>query len=175
MEQKGLLIVFTGDGKGKTSAALGLAIRALGHGMRVGMVQFIKDPRLKSGEQEAMSLFGDKFSLHTMGKGFVYDEENDRVHRENALAAWQFASEQILSGRYELIILDEISYLFSLGFLPVETVWHVLEKRSVSLHVCMTGRLIPDFFLQKADLVTEMIEKKHPYNEGLRNIKGIDY
>jgi cob(I)alamin adenosyltransferase len=180
MNRKGLLIIFTGKGKGKTTAALGLALRALGHGQRVCSVQFVKSARRVSGEREAVKIFGDRFEIHALGEGFIFEHGHNERHREAALSAWVFASQKIGSGDYDLVILDEISYLLTLNYLTAEAVWEVLEKRPPQVHVCMTGRDMPAFFIERADLATMMEEIKHPFQSkdgpaGTRNIQGIDY
>jgi cob(I)alamin adenosyltransferase len=172
---KGIVIVFTGPGKGKTTAALGAALRLLGHGGRVCLVQFVKSRRSRSGEYEAARAFGERFEIHTLGRGFIFDEKDTTPHRQAAREAWHLAQKKMASGRYVLVILDEIAYALTYGYLPITDVLEALRKRPAAGHVCLTGRDMPQEVVEAADLVTVMEEKKHPYHQGRKNIKGIDY
>ncbi len=176
-EPKGLLIVYTGPGKGKTTCALGTAFRAVGQGLRVLMVQFIKGS-WHYGELDAAHMLGvDKLEIRAMGRGFVKvggaetDPEDVRLCEE----AWEFARQQINSGRYDLIVLDEINYVISYKMLDVEKVVDTLAKRPEQLHVICTGRSAHPKLVELADLVTEMKEVKHPYAKGILAQRGIDY
>ena len=176
-EGKGLLIVYTGPGKGKTTCALGTAFRAVGQGLRVMMVQFIKGS-WHYGELDAAKLLGDdKIEIRPMGRGFVKvggaptDPEDVRLCEQ----AWQFALEQISSGRYDLVILDEINYVISYGMLDPEKVVAALAARPEQVHVICTGRNAHPRLVELADLVTEMREVKHPYTKGILAQRGIDY
>lgn len=176
-ETKGLLIVYTGPGKGKTTCALGTAFRAVGQGLRVLMVQFIKGS-WHYGELDAAKLLGDdKFELRPMGRGFVKvggaetDPEDIRLAEE----AWNFAREQIASRKYDLVILDEINYVIGYGMLQVEPVLKALAGRPEGVHVICTGRNAHPKLVEQADLVTEMREVKHPYRQGILAQRGIDY
>jgi len=176
MEPKGLLIVYTGPGKGKTTCALGTAFRAVGQGLRVLMVQFIKGS-WHYGELDAAQMLGaDKLEIRAMGRGFVKvgaeaDPEDIRLCEE----AWEFARQQMNSGKYDLIILDEINYVISYKMLDVEKVADALAKRPEQLHVICTGRNAHPKLVELADLVTEMKEVKHPYTKGILAQRGIDY
>jgi len=176
-EGKGLLIVYTGPGKGKTTCALGTAFRAVGQGLRVLMVQFIKGS-WHYGELDAAKLLGDdKFEIRPMGRGFVKvggaetDPEDVRLCEQ----AWQFGLEQITSGRYDLVVLDEINYVISYGMLDPEKVAAALAARPEQVHVICTGRNAHPRLVELADLVTEMREVKHPYTKGILAQRGIDY
>jgi len=176
-EGKGLLIVYTGPGKGKTTCALGTAFRAVGQGLRVLMVQFIKGS-WHYGELDTAKLLGDdKIEIRPMGRGFVKvggaetDPEDVRLCEQ----AWQFALEQIYSGRYDLVILDEINYVISYGMLDAEKVVAALASRPEQVHVICTGRNAHPRLVELADLVTEMKEVKHPYTRGILAQRGIDY
>ncbi len=174
--KKGLIIVHTGPGKGKTTAALGLAFRAIGSGLRVLMVQFIKGS-WHYGELDTAEMLGkDKFEIRPMGKGFVkLGGEVDPEHRQAAEEAWAFAREKIFSGQYDMIILDEINYAISYRLLKVEAVVEALKQKPEGLHVVLTGRNAHAQVVELADLVTEMREVKHPYQKGIDAQRGIEY
>jgi cob(I)alamin adenosyltransferase len=174
---KGLLIVYTGSGKGKTTCALGTAFRAIGQGLRVLMVQFIKGS-WHYGELDTAKILGDdKIEIRPMGRGFVKvgsgetDPEDVRLCRE----AWEFGREQIYSGKYDLVILDEINYVIGYKMLEPEPVLEALAKRPEGVHVICTGRNAHPKLIELADLVTEMREIKHPFSQGILAQRGIDY
>jgi cob(I)alamin adenosyltransferase len=175
--EKGLLIVYTGPGKGKTTCALGAAFRAVGQGLRVLMVQFIKGS-WHYGELDAAKLLGDdKFEIRPMGRGFVKiggvetDPEDIRLAQE----CWEAGRAAIYSGNYDLVILDEINYTISYKMLDAEKVVEALKKRPEQVHVICTGRNAHPRLVEEADLVTEMKEVKHPYAKGILARRGIDY
>lgn len=172
-ESKGLILVNTGDGKGKTTAALGMAMRALGHGLRVRMIQFIKG-KWKTGELKAAQSFPN-FKLSNMGKGFTWDSKNIEDDLERIHDAWEAGKEAIYSGEYHLVILDEINYVLDYEFLPVEEVVDVLNRKPPQVHVVLTGRNAPPQIVAIADLVTEMKAIKHPYGKGVRAQRGIEF
>jgi len=176
-EEKGLLIVYTGPGKGKTTCALGTAFRAVGQGLRVLMVQFIKGS-WHYGELDAAKMLGDdKFEIRPMGRGFVKvggaetDPEDIRLCEE----AWTFGRAQIESGKYDLVVLDEINYVISYKMLDAEKVVAALAARPERVHVICTGRNAHPKLVEAADLVTEMRELKHPFTKGILAQRGIDY
>lgn len=171
---KGLIIINTGNGKGKSTAAFGAMLRACGQGLRVCVVQFIKGT-WKYGEMEAVKRFSDLVDFFVIGKGFIFDNENSEEHKTAAKEAWGKASAAILSGAYDLIILDELTYIANYDFVPVGEIISVLNRRSPSLHVIITGRKAPPDLLAMADLVTEMTEIKHPYHQGVKAQKGIEF
>src|SRR5580700_4146082 len=137
-KKKGLIIVHTGDGKGKTTAALGMALRACGYGMRVIMLQFFKG-KWKVGELRSAPKLGT-FEIHPMGKGFTWESKDIEVDKAMVRDAWRAAEEKITSGNYDVVILDEINYALSYGFLPVEDIVNFLKTKPFMLHVILTGR-----------------------------------
>ncbi|MGI6637708.1 MAG: cob(I)yrinic acid a,c-diamide adenosyltransferase [Desulfobulbus sp.] len=174
MDTKGLLIVFTGDGKGKTTAALGMAMRSAGHDLPVCIIQFIKGGWVY-GEIEAVKHFPDLIDLHVMGRGFTWKSDNLEEDRRLALEAWGFAREIIDSGRYHMVILDEFTYLLHYKMLELDLCLDVLDKRKPEQHVVITGRHAPEPLLAKADLVTEMQVIKHPLRAGVKAQPGIEF
>lgn len=172
--EKGLLIVHTGNGKGKTTAALGLAMRALGHEQKVCVIQFIKGS-WKYGELLSAKRFEDLLDFHVMGNGFTWTSKEIRKDQELARQAWSFAKEQILSDKYQLVILDELTFLMKFGFIRQAEVVEVLNKKREDLHVVVTGRDAPQALIDAADLVTDMIEMKHPFKNGIKAQKGIEF
>jgi cob(I)alamin adenosyltransferase len=169
----GLLTVFTGEGKGKTTAALGMAVRALGHGMRVCMVQFVKGT-WKTGEWDALKRFDD-MEVHVVGRGFIYGDDDISRDREAAVEAWQRAKQLLRSREFDMLILDELTYLLKYEMVDEKEVCTALEDRRKDLHVVITGRDAPACLLQRADLVTDMREVKHPHSSGVKAQKGIEY
>ncbi len=175
--RKGLIIIHTGPGKGKTTAALGTAMRAVGQGMKVLMVQFLKGS-WHYGELEAAHMLGDdRFKLLPMGRGFekIGAEKPSPEAIKLAHDAWQFAAAQIRSGEYDLVILDEINYAISYKMLSPELVVEGLKAKPEMVHVILTGRNAHPSLIELADLVTEMREVKHPYQKGILAQKGIEY
>jgi cob(I)alamin adenosyltransferase len=181
-KRRGLIIVYTGDGKGKTSAALGAALRALGHGWRVLVIQFFKgDWPVVYGELEMAKRLHPQLEVLQLGRGFVKimgDKKPFEEHVEAAQAALQLTQERILSGRYEVVILDEINY--ALGYLDfklidLKDVLELLRVKPPELHLILTGRNAPPEVIEMADLVTEMREVKHPMKRGIPAQQGIDY
>ena len=171
--KKGLIIVHTGDGKGKTTAALGIALRACGYGMKVIMLQFFKG-KWKYGELRSAPKLGT-FEIQPMGQGFTWESKDVEVDKAMVRTAWQAAKEKILSGNYDVVILDEINYALSYGFLPVEDIVDFLTKKPPMLHVILTGRDAKQEIIEIADLVTEMRQIKHPFEHGISAQKGIEF
>jgi cob(I)alamin adenosyltransferase len=172
-KRKGLLIVYSGQGKGKTTAALGLVFRALGRGMRVGVVQFIKG-KWKTGERAfAEKLPGLEF--HVMGLGFTWESDDLSRDREAARVAWGVARDFIQSGERDVVVLDEMTYAFHYGFIALDDVLAALRARPAHVHVVVTGRNAPEALVEAADLVTEMKPIKHPYQQGIPAQIGIDF
>jgi cob(I)alamin adenosyltransferase len=172
-KQRGLLIVYTGHGKGKTTAALGTVFRALGRGMRVAVVQFIKG-KWKTGERTfAETLPGLEF--HVMGKGFTWESDDLSRDKAAACAAWDAARRFIESKERDLVVLDEITYAFHYGFLALDDVLATLRGRPQNVHVIVTGRNAPEALIEAADLVTEMRAVKHPFEQGVPAQIGIDF
>ena len=176
-EAKGLLIVYTGPGKGKTTCALGTAFRAVGQGLRVLMVQFIKGS-WHYGELDAAKMLGDdKFEIRPMGRGFVKvgSAETDPEDIRLAQECWETGRTAIYGGKYDLVILDEINYVINYKMLDAAQVAEALKGRPEHVHVICTGRNAHPLILEQADLVTEMKEVKHPYAKGILAQRGIDY
>ena len=172
--RKGLVIVNTGNGKGKTTAALGLLMRSWGQNLRVVMLQFMKATTGKWGEIRAAQQMG--VEIIPGGKGFTWMSKNIQEDREAAQACWQASKEKITSDQYDVIILDELTYTFKYGWINVEDVIHTLQQRNPALHIVITGRNAPQELIEYADLVTEMREIKHPYKlQGVRAQKGIEF
>ena len=174
--RRGLIIVNTGPGKGKTTAAMGTALRAGGNGMRVLMLQFLKGSS-HSGELDAVQAFGNNFIMKQMGRGFVKvggaetDPEDVRLVEE----AWVEAEKAILSGQWDLVILDEINYAISYKMLDPQKVVDALKKKPEMVHVILTGRDAHPSIIEIADTVTEMCEIKHAYQMGIKAQRGIEY
>lgn len=171
-ETRGLVLVNTGNGKGKSTAAFGVAMRAMGQGLTVSIIQFIKG-KWKSGELRTAEALG--LECMPMGKGFTWESKNIEEDKAMMRQAWSVASEKILSGQYDLIILDEINYVLGYGHVPVDEVVRVLQSRPSHVHVVLTGRNAPDEIVSIADCVTEMRDVKHPYRSGITAQKGIDF
>lgn len=173
---RGLLIVFTGNGKGKTSAAMGVALRAVGQGLRVLMIQFIKGS-WHYGELDSSKMLNGQFEIRPMGRGFVKvgtekpDPEDVRLVEE----AWKTGVEAMHSGNYDLVIFDEINYAVNYGMLPISHVIADLAARPEHLHVICTGRNAHSDLVEAADLVSEIKEIKHPFHKGILAQRGIDY
>jgi cob(I)alamin adenosyltransferase len=174
---KGLIIVYTGSGKGKTTAALGIALRAVGHGMKVGMIQFIKG-EWYYGELTSAKRLEPEFDLVAAGKGFVgiIDDDHDvQDHRNAAKVALEFAKKKMIDKKYDILILDEINYATNLGLVSVGEVTNLVTLKPEELTLILTGNHAPREIMDLADLVTEMIEIKHPYRLGIKAKKGIDF
>lgn len=172
--KKGLLIVNTGDGKGKTTAALGVMLRAWGRGMRVGMFQFLKSGSADYGEYRAAQKLG--IEIVPLGDGCSWESKDWDASRAVNLAAWETVKEKIVGGGYDVLALDEFTFFFHFGWLDVaETVRWILYNKPPDLHLIITGRYAPQELISAADLVTEMVEVKHHYKEqGLTSLPGID-
>ncbi|MEW6137384.1 MAG: cob(I)yrinic acid a,c-diamide adenosyltransferase [Thermodesulfobacteriota bacterium] len=172
--RKGLLMVFTGNGKGKTTAALGQAFRALGHGMRVCFIQFVKGSR-KCGELDAAARFSDLLEIHVFGRGFLWESDDLAKDEEVAKQGWEFAKQQMISGRFQMVILDEITYVLNFMNIKEADVVEFLKNRPPGLHIVTTGRDAPTSLCNAADLVTVMGEEKHPYNRGVAAQRGVEF
>ena len=174
---KGLIIVYYGNGKGKTTAALGVALRAIGYELNVCMIQFIKG-EWNYGEIYSSNRLKPYFELVITGKGFVgiIDDDHDFIeHVESSKNAFAIAKEKIDSGKYSIVILDEINYALKLGLIEEGEIISLLASKPPEVTVILTGNLLTDKIFQIADLVTEMREIKHPYKKGVKAKKGIDY
>lgn len=174
MAADGLTMIFTGNGKGKTTAALGLAFRALGHGWTVAVIQFIKGS-WHYGELESAKRFADLLDFHVMGRGFTWKSDNLAKDIEVAREAWNFAAATILAGRHRLVILDELTYLLHYDMVTEEEILALLRQKPAEVHVVITGRHAGPGLIEFADLVTEMTEVKHPYQQGVKAQQGIEF
>lgn len=173
--EKGLIIVHTGNGKGKTTAALGMVLRSLGHGHRVAIVQFIKGA-WEPAEKAVFSLWPEQLEFHAMGEGFTWETQDRDRDVQKAQAAWEKAQSFIQEPGFKLVLLDEVNVALKLGYLAVENVLAGLEQKPADSHVILTGRGAPQALIDKADLVTEMTLVKHPFREqGVKAQAGIEY
>ena len=170
---KGLTIVYTGDGKGKTTAALGLVLRATGQGLRAAMFQFVKAKSGNWGETRAGKTLG--VEIVPLGAGFTWTSADLDKDRALAREGWEQCRAAIEEGGYDLVVLDEITYCFAFGWLDLDEVLDVLRRRPEGQHVVLTGRGAPEPLLDYADLVTEMREVKHPFHAGIKAQKGIEF
>ncbi|MDH3593995.1 MAG: cob(I)yrinic acid a,c-diamide adenosyltransferase [Rhodospirillales bacterium] len=179
-KEKGLLIVHTGKGKGKSTAAFGLAVRALGNGMKVGVVQFVKG-KWQTGERVVLERFPEQVEIRTMGEGFTWDTQDRARDIRAAEAAWEASKAMIEACRgtlpkYDLIVLDELNIVLRYDYLPLAEVVAFLRDRPSDLHVVVTGRNAKPELVEAADLVTEMTLVKHPFREqGVKAQKGIEF
>ena len=173
--EKGLILVFTGHGKGKTTAGLGLLLRTLGHGERVAVVQFIKGG-WEPGEARALQSFGDQVRWHALGEGFTWETQDRQRDQQLVTEAWQTALNYLRDEQIKLVLLDELNVAIKLGYIEPETVIAGLRERPELCHVAVTGRGAPPALIEAADLVTEMTLNKHPFREqGVKAQPGIEY
>lgn len=173
---RGLLIVNTGDGKGKTTAAIGVLVRAAGRGMNCAMIQFMKSKTDRYGEHESFEKLG--IEVHTMGDGFTWDTRNPEQDIRTSENTWELCVEKMRSGEYDLLVFDELVYVLDYKFLDVEKVLAEIKEvreKQPHLHIIMTGRNAPKELIEAADLVTEMTEIKHPFNAGIYAQQGIEF
>jgi len=173
---RGLLIVHTGNGKGKTTCALGLMMRAAGQGLHCCMVQFMKSRNDRYGEHVSAEKLG--IEVHTMGDGFTWDTKNPEQDRKTARDTWNLCIEKLKSADYDLLVFDELVYVLSYGMLPIEEVLKEIRTARAAqpaLHIVVTGREAPKELIEAADLVTEMTEIKHPFQSGIRAQRGIEF
>ena len=174
-KRKGLIIVNTGDGKGKSTASFGLALRAAGNKMNVFIMQFMKGP-WKAGERKALKKLSEYVEYEAMGDGFTWDSDNPEQDKKTAREAFDIAKEKLMSEKYQIIILDEINYVLEYKFFPLEEFLDTLKNKPESVHVVCTGRNAHAKLIEIADLVTEMKLIKHPYDEqGIPAQKGIEF
>ena len=173
--EKGLVLVFTGDGKGKTTAALGLVLRTLGHGEQVAVVQFIKGG-WQPGEAKALELFGEALHWHALGEGFTWETQDRERDRQLVQQAWQRSLDYLAAADRKLVVLDEVNVALKLGYLHLDQVLEGLALRPPLTHVALTGRGAPAGLLERADLVTEMKLLRHPFREqGVKAQAGIEF
>ena len=171
---RGLVLVHTGNGKGKSSSAFGVIIRALGWGHKVGIVQFIKG-KWVTGERQFFTKFSDQVDWHTMGEGFTWDTQDRARDIAAAESAFNRAREMMESGEYDLVVLDEINIALRYDYLDIQTVIDALKARSERTSVILTGRDAKPELCEYADLVSEMTEVKHPFKAGIKAQRGIDF
>jgi cob(I)alamin adenosyltransferase len=177
MEENGLVIVYTGKGKGKTTAALGIALRATGYKKKICMIQFIKGS-WHYGEMDSSKKLEPEFEMVTVGKGFVGiidDKSPIEDHKKIAEEAIKISNEKILSKNYDIVILDEINYAVNLGLISVENVLNLIKSKPPKVDLILTGNYAKKEVIEIADLVTEMREIKHPFQRGIKAKKGIDF
>jgi cob(I)alamin adenosyltransferase len=172
--EKGLLIVHTGKGKGKSTAAMGLCVRALGHGMKVGIVQFVKGA-WKTGERDVLAKFSDQVVIKAMGEGFTWETQDRQRDVAAARAAWDAAKAMMADPALSMVILDELNIVLRYDYLPLDEVTAALAARRPDLHVVVTGRNAKPELIEIADLVTEMTEIKHPFQAGVKAQVGIEF
>ncbi len=173
---RGLLIVHTGNGKGKTTCALGLMMRAAGRGLKCCMIQFMKSRNDRYGEHVAAEQLG--IEVHTMGDGFTWDTKNPEQDIETSRKTWNVCLEKMKSGDYDLLVFDELVYVLSYKMLPVTEILEeirAIRAAQPALHIVVTGRDAPAELIEAADLVTEMREIKHPFTAGIRAQQGIEF
>ena len=175
-QTRGLLIVHTGNGKGKTTCALGLMMRAAGRGLKCCMIQFMKSRNDRYGEHVSAEKLG--IEVHTMGDGFTWDTKNPEQDRETSRVTWNLCVEKMRSRDYDMLVFDELVYVLSYNMLPTEEVlaeFAAIRSEQPALHIVVTGRDAPATLIDAADLVTEMREIKHPYNVGIRAQQGMEF
>ena len=174
-KRKGLIIVNTGDGKGKSTARFGLALRAAGNKMNVFIMQFMKGP-WKAGERKALKKLSEYVDYEAMGDGFTWDTDNPEQDKKTAREAFDIAKEKLMSVKYQIVMLDEINYVLEYKFFPLDEFIETLKNKPESVHVVCTGRNAHAKLIEIADLVTEMKLIKHPYDEqGIPAQKGIEF
>jgi cob(I)alamin adenosyltransferase len=173
-EERGLVIVHTGAGKGKSTAAFGMVLRCIGHGMRVGIVQFVKGA-WGTGERDMLAKFPELVTCRAMGEGFTWDTQDRERDIAAARAAWEMAKGMIADPSYGMVLLDELNIVLRYDYLPLGEVLEVLKAKPRDLHVVVTGRNAKPELIELADLVTEMTLVKHPFRAGVKAQKGIEF
>ncbi len=172
--EKGLLIIHTGKGKGKSTAAMGLAARAIGNGMKVGVVQFVKGA-WETGERAVLDRFPELCTIKAMGEGFTWDTQDRQRDIAAARAAWDYAKQLIADPSYRMVILDELNIVLRYDYLPLDEVLETLRNKPANLHVVVTGRNAKEPLIELVDLVTEMTQVKHPFRSGVKAQIGIEF
>jgi len=173
-EERGLLIVHTGKGKGKSTAAFGMVFRALGHGYKVGVVQFVKGA-WSTGERDILLKFPELVTISAMGEGFTWDTQDRQRDIAAARSAWEAAKRLIADPSYKMVLLDELNIVLRYDYLPLEEVLETLRQKPRDTHVIVTGRNAKDELIELADLVTEMTEIKHPFRAGVKAQPGVEF
>jgi cob(I)alamin adenosyltransferase len=172
--EKGLIIVHTGKGKGKSTAAFGMVFRCIGHGMKAGVVQFVKGA-WATGERTVLEKFPELVTIKAMGEGFTWETQNRERDVAHARAGWEEAKRMIADPEYKLVLLDELSIVLRYDYLPTEEIVATLRDKPADKHVIVTGRNAKDELIEIADLVTEMEQVKHPFRSGVKAQKGIEF
>lgn len=172
--EKGLLIVHTGKGKGKSTAAFGLVLRAIGHGKKIGIVQFVKG-KWETGERAALEKFGDQITINTMGEGFTWETQDRQRDIAAANAAWEKAKALIADDIHDIVLLDELNIVLRYDYLNIAEIVAALNARPAMKHVVVTGRNAKDEMVEAADLVTDMTQVKHPFRSGVKAQIGIEF
>ncbi|WP_334185430.1 cob(I)yrinic acid a,c-diamide adenosyltransferase [Novosphingobium sp.] len=172
--EKGLLIVHTGKGKGKTTAALGMVVRAIGHGKKVGVVQFVKGA-MTTGEKVVFDAFPDSVEFKPMGEGFTWNTQDRARDIELSREAWEEVKRMVADPAYDMVLADELNIVLRYDYLPLDEVLEVLTTRGEMKHVLVTGRNAPEALMEAADLVTEMTLVKHPFRSGVKAQAGIEF
>jgi cob(I)alamin adenosyltransferase len=173
-EERGLLIVHTGKGKGKSTAAMGLALRCIGHGMPVGIVQFVKGV-WETGERTVLEKFPDLVTVKAMGEGFTWDTQDRNRDVAAARAAWETSKRMIADPRYKMVILDELNIVLRYDYLPIGEIMAAVRAKPRDLHLVITGRNAKEELIEAADLVTEMTQIKHPFRSGVKAQAGVEF
>jgi cob(I)alamin adenosyltransferase len=172
--EKGLLIVHTGAGKGKTTAALGMVLRAIGHGKKVGVIQFVKGA-MTTGEKVVFDAFPDNVEFKPMGEGFTWDTQDRARDIAMARKAWDEVKRMIADPSYDMVLADELNIVLRYDYLPLDEVLEAVTARAAMKHVIVTGRNAPQALMDAADLVTEMTQVKHPFRAGVKAQAGIEF
>jgi len=173
-QEKGLLIVHTGKGKGKSTAAFGMVFRCVGHGMKAGVVQFVKGA-WATGERSVLEKFPELVTIKAMGEGFTWETQDRERDIAHARAGWEEAKRMIADPQYALVLLDELNIVLRYDYLPTEEILEFLRDKPEDKHVIVTGRNAKEELIEIADLVTEMEQIKHPFRSGVKAQKGIEY
>jgi cob(I)alamin adenosyltransferase len=172
--ERGLLIVHTGKGKGKSTAAFGMVFRCLGHGMRSGIIQFVKGA-WSTGERSVLERYPDLVTIKAMGEGFTWETQDIERDMQHARAGWEAAKAMIADPSYKMVLLDELNIVLRYDYLPLQEVLDVLKARPQDKHIVVTGRNAKDELIEIADLVTEMEQVKHPFRSGVKAQAGIEF
>lgn len=173
-QEKGLLIVYTGAGKGKTTAALGMALRCIGHGKKVAIVQFIKGA-IETAEERTLKSFGEAVTFLRMGEGYTWETQDRARDTQFAQQAWKTACEFLRDASYAMVVLDEFNIALQYDYVRLEEVLPAIHDRPTMQHVVITGRGGPAALLEEADLVTEMKQVKHPFRKGIKAQPGVEF
>ena len=173
-EERGLIMVHTGKGKGKSTAAMGLAVRAMGHGLKVGIVQFVKGV-WETGERAILNDYPDLVTIKAMGEGFTWDTQDRQRDLAAARSAWEAVKTMMADPAYHMVIADELNIVLRYDYLPIDEIIETLAAKRADLHVVVTGRNAKPALIEIADLVTEMTQIKHPFRSGVKAQIGIEF